>query len=303
MGTSTVGRRAAWLLAALWLAASVPGRAEDEPSLEELKADRKAALEAQQRRANEAAARKKAQAETDAQRQAEARQRESEHAAETARLKAEAEAARKQAAEAKARAEAEAKARAAMEARIRKAEEQVSRTAMAQPPKNKAYAYVCNLNPLGDNFLSMRAGPDSGYPEILRMPARTKVIILTQQGEWSQVRVHSGGDESIGWANGRWLCTGITPHIPLASERSAYSPVVSKRGAGYVCNLDSNGDNYLSLRSGPGTSYSELVRMPNATELIIMNEQGSWRYIQAFVKYSGTVTGWAYSPHICQTDR
>jgi flagellar biosynthesis GTPase FlhF len=143
------------LLGMLWLAVPVPGRAEEnEPTLEELKKQRKTELEQQQQEAEthrkdaEDAVRKRAAVE------AEARERESAHTAETARLKAEAEAARKQAAEAKARAEAEARARDEAENRLRlekqrrdEAEEEARRNRVAaQPPVYAAPSYGPSFN-------------------------------------------------------------------------------------------------------------------------------------------------------------
>jgi hypothetical protein len=133
---------AAMLLPILWLAAPVPGCAEEnEPTLEELKAQRKQEQEAEKDKAVQTAAQEKARMEAKRQAEQAVRQRDADHAAETARLKAEAEAARKQAAEAKARAEAEAKARAAMEARMRTTEEKKAGAPVAriEYPGNGGY--------------------------------------------------------------------------------------------------------------------------------------------------------------------
>ncbi|MEM7425329.1 MAG: SH3 domain-containing protein [Pseudomonadota bacterium] len=53
-------------------------------------------------------------------------------------------------------------------------------------------------------------------------------------------------------------------------------------------------DNYLSLRTGPGSRYREIRRMPNETEFRILQRSGNWRKVRL---YDGTV-GWAHSSYI-----
>jgi uncharacterized protein YraI len=65
--------------------------------------------------------------------------------------------------------------------------------------------YVCRLNPYGDNFLSLRSGPGSGYPEIVRMGENTVLTVLGGSGPWLRVRMLNG---TIGWAHSRWICRG-----------------------------------------------------------------------------------------------
>ncbi len=78
-------------------------------------------------------------------------------------------------------------------------------TAEPEIKDRRDQVYVCKLNPEGDNFLSLRAGPDSSYPEILRMGANTLLKVVDVQGPWNHVRMRDG---TMGWANSRWLCQG-----------------------------------------------------------------------------------------------
>lgn len=65
---------------------------------------------------------------------------------------------------------------------------------------------MCKLNPDGDNFVSLRAGPDRSHPEILRLGENTKLKKLEAQGAWYYVRMRNG---TLGWVYSRWLCPGL----------------------------------------------------------------------------------------------
>ncbi len=64
-------------------------------------------------------------------------------------------------------------------------------------------AVVCRLNPYGDNFLSLRTGPGSWFPEIDRLGPDTGLSVLSGQGGWLQVQTDSG---SKGWVFSRYVC-------------------------------------------------------------------------------------------------
>ncbi len=64
-------------------------------------------------------------------------------------------------------------------------------------------AIVCGLNPYGDNFLSPRSGPGTGFPELRRLGPSTYVVVLGYRGPWRLVRLLDGVQ---GWVHGRWLC-------------------------------------------------------------------------------------------------
>jgi hypothetical protein len=63
--------------------------------------------------------------------------------------------------------------------------------------------YVCNVDPKGDNFLSLRSGPKSNYPEILRMGENTGFLIVEVRGSWYRVKLDNG---VMGWAYKGWVC-------------------------------------------------------------------------------------------------
>ena len=64
--------------------------------------------------------------------------------------------------------------------------------------------------------------------------------------------------------------------------------------ADYVGGLDPDGDNYLSLRSGPGSKYDELRRMGPDTVVTVIEKRAGWRRVQL---EDGT-EGWAFGKYI-----
>lgn len=50
-------------------------------------------------------------------------------------------------------------------------------------------------------------------------------------------------------------------------------------GVGEVTGLDPNGDYYLSVRTGPGTKYEEVDRLPMGAAVFLCDERGSWHGI------------------------
>jgi hypothetical protein len=80
----------------------------------------------------------------------------------------------------------------------------------------------------------------------------------------------------------------ITTTKPKAS-----APVDACQRKGRVRGLDPNGDNFLSVRTGPGTGFQELDRIFNGNVVSICARQGKWFR----VKYGGGA-GWVYGRYI-----
>jgi|HubBroStandDraft_6_1064221.scaffolds.fasta_scaffold558316_2 uncharacterized protein YraI len=64
-------------------------------------------------------------------------------------------------------------------------------------------AIVCRLNPYGDNYLSLRAGPGSDFAEITRLGPDTGLSVFGGEGPWLRVRTEDG---SVGWVFSRYVC-------------------------------------------------------------------------------------------------
>jgi len=64
--------------------------------------------------------------------------------------------------------------------------------------------------------------------------------------------------------------------------------------ADFVSGLEQSGDNYLSLRSGPGRSHLELDRLEPHTFVTVLRRDGAWYQI----RLRDGRTGWAYGRYI-----
>lgn len=67
--------------------------------------------------------------------------------------------------------------------------------------------YVCNLNPNGDNFLSLRVAPGPNNKELKQLGPNTVLQRLEGPRRVSWYRVRGDGFE--GWVHGNWLCEGL----------------------------------------------------------------------------------------------
>jgi uncharacterized protein YraI len=85
---------------------------------------------------------------------------------------------------------------------------------------------------------------------------------------------------------------GLRAVIAIALALAA-STVAAR--ADFVCGLDPYGDNFLSLRTGPGTRYAEIARLGENTVLGILGRSGSW--LRVSTRNYGS--GWVSSSYVC----
>ena len=62
--------------------------------------------------------------------------------------------------------------------------------------------------------------------------------------------------------------------------------------SGRVVGLDPNGDNFLSVRTGPGTSFNEITRIYTNDRVSICARSGKW------LKVRGAASGWVYGRYV-----
>ena len=90
----------------------------------------------------------------------------------------------------------------------------------------------------------------------------------------------------------------IAKTLRISAFLSVISTVLlaqSPASASYVCGLNPNGDNYLSMRSGPSSRSRELLRLAPGTYLEIQAARGSWYKVVA----NGSYVGWVFSQYVC----
>ncbi len=96
-----------------------------------------------------------------------------------------------------------------------------------EPEDQRFLHMVAGLDPGGDGFLSLRAGPTAQSERLARMSEGTRLSVLDQSGVWFRVRTRTGLE---GWAHSNWIrFTGARAPEPEADtcealwyERNAY---------------------------------------------------------------------------------
>lgn len=136
-----------------------------------------------------------------------------------------------------------------------------------------AHAETRIVNSPGDGFLNLRTGPGSGYQIVQRMSHGSLVDVLESKGGWSRVRHQANGAE--GWAFDRYL-------VPQEGRRV-------KRW------VNSPGDGFLNMRTGPGSEFRIVRRMYHGDEVEILERRSNW--VRVYHPATGA-RGWAYSKYL-----
>ena len=149
--------------------------------------------------------------------------------------------------------------------------------------------YVSGLSVSGDNYLSLRTKPSRRGREIARLRSNTQVSILGESSGWYNVELSNG---QRGWAFGRYITLGSAnatrPEIVIDDSENGLELVVS--------GLRSSGDNFLSLRQGPGTQNREIARLRSNTRLTVTGKSGGWYRVKANQSIEGWVSAKFVSP-------
>jgi hypothetical protein len=70
--------------------------------------------------------------------------------------------------------------------------------------------YVGGLDPAGDNYLSLRAGPGLSYREMRRVESGTLLTVIGRRDNWRKVRLDNG---ATGWVFGKYIMPGLPPEV------------------------------------------------------------------------------------------
>lgn len=135
------------------------------------------------------------------------------------------------------------------------------------------YMY-CTAN----DFVSLRTGKGTSYTELAKIPRGGSMIYIRPDGNWYYVRYGS----LEGYVHGDYVSfnsgdvpAGVTP------APKAYS---------LVCTAN----DYVSLRTGPHKSYTELVKIPRGGYMDFLSDNGDgWYYVNYYGK-----KGYVYSEYV-----
>lgn len=89
---------------------------------------------------------------------------------------------------------------------------------------------------------------------------------------------------------------GQVTQPPAAPSPPAITPMAERQAV--VTGLDTTGDNFLSMRTGPGTKYSEVARMRPGTSMTVSGSNGRWLK----VRLSNGMDGWTFSKYVAYRD-
>lgn len=134
-----------------------------------------------------------------------------------------------------------------------------------------ALAETRMVNSPGDGYLNLRQGPSSSYNIITEMYHGETVEVLRQSGSWLYVEYAQGIE---GWAFARYL-------VPYSSRLSTLQ-------------INSPGDGFLNLRTGPGSRNPIIREMPHGSSVVVLGRSGNWLE----VRHQSGSTGWAHSQYL-----
>ena len=124
--------------------------------------------------------------------------------------------------------------------------------------------------------LNVRSGPSTSYGITTKLYKGDKVEILETSNGWHKIKASNG---KIGWVSGDYI---------KVSSGSTSQPSTSTTKA--TVTADS-----LNVRSGAGTSYSVITKLPKGTVVdVLESASNGWKKI----KTSGGTTGWASGDYL-----
>lgn len=112
---------------------------------------------------------------------------------------------------------------------------------------------------------------------------------------WSASNAHNGSRQAL--LNSTRIVAPGNPRPPVnpaPQPEPAPNIIAMAPTNALVHGLKKTGDNYLSLRKGPGTNYAEIARMRSDTGLTIDGRTSKWYR----VTLSNGMSGWAFSKYV-----
>ncbi len=134
-----------------------------------------------------------------------------------------------------------------------------------------------------DDYVSLRAKASSSSKELPRIPRGEKMGYLNKKsGKWYYVQ--------YGSKKGYVYSDYVSSKKPSSSSSSSSSSRSVKAYDYLYCTAS----DYVSLRSGPGSNYKELAKIPSGNKMIYLySKSGRWYYVQY-----GSKKGYVYDAYV-----
>ena len=111
--------------------------------------------------------------------------------------------------------------------------------------------------------VNVRRGPGTNYEIVAKIPKGAKVQIVGKEGRWLKVQSKHGNPPGY-----------IDERFVLVRE-AAMSPTAASVPGTYITTAAVN------VRSGPGTKYAIVTKIPRATKVQVIGAEGDWLKVQS----------------------
>ncbi|PID35648.1 MAG: hypothetical protein CR993_08840 [Rhodobacterales bacterium] len=128
----------------------------------------------------------------------------------------------------------------------------------------------------GDGYVNLSGDPSAELSILARMYNGEQLWVLGARGNWRQVRRQDG---TVGWIYASYL----TPDMAVTD------------GTFFI---NSPGDGFLNLRTGPGMKYGVVRRMAHRSSAEVLGRSGKW----LSVLHESGATGWAHQNYFTSSE-
>lgn len=110
---------------------------------------------------------------------------------------------------------------------------------------------------------TVRTGPGSQFKRITEIPAKAKIHVVGRDGEWLLIVSKKGNPPGY-----------ITKDAAQPRHEEADEPETIEAGK-----FETTAD--TAVRSGPGSDYSEVAKIPNGTKINVVGAEKGWLKVES----------------------
>ena len=119
-----------------------------------------------------------------------------------------------------------------------------------------------------EGLLNLRTGPGVRFDILQRMHPGDRVLVLERKGTWFHVQHEDG---RAGWASRNYLEARLTFGQTLTVVQTTYG--------------------YVTLRSGPGSDYNDILQIYPRERVRVLDARGAWLKVAVRLNTVGWVHG------------
>lgn len=137
--------------------------------------------------------------------------------------------------------------------------------------------------------LKVRSGPSTDFARAGYVKHGDRVTILEKGGEWSKIKVNATG--VTGYLKTKYLTNGSTGSSSggsSAPSTGTSAPTGSDYDLAAVMTKTFFGT--VNLRTGPGTNYGSVAKLPRGTKLAVYGSSGNWYQVRTLDGKTGYIS-------------